>query len=57
MKPLIRRVLPLLGVEWHSSMDLTADLPTADGVHYAAAQYATWASRTMPLTLDGVVAT
>lgn len=47
-------VLPGLGVEWHDSMDLTADLPTVDGVHYASAKYATWASRAAPLVLDGV---
>jgi lysophospholipase L1-like esterase len=48
-------VLPGLGVEWHDSMDLAADLPTADGVHYASREYATWASRAVPLILDDVV--
>jgi lysophospholipase L1-like esterase len=61
MQPARRRIadyqrdtLPSLGVEWHDSMSMTADLPTRDGVHYRSAQYATWAERAMPLILDGV---
>lgn len=50
-------VLPGLGVEWHDSMDIAADIPTSDGVHYNHSGYATWASRVVPLILDDVVAT
>jgi lysophospholipase L1-like esterase len=47
-------MLPVLNVTWHDSLPLTYDLPTRDGVHYRAAEYAVWANRAESLIFDEV---
>jgi len=48
------QVLVPLGVEWHDSIPMTADLPTNDGIHFKSAEYGVWASRAAPVIFDEV---
>ena len=51
-----QEVLEPLGVEWHSSMALTSDLPNSDGIHFDQAEYGVWANRAAELIFDDVEA-
>ena len=60
MEPALRverwqqEVLKPLGVEWHSSMELTKDLPNSDGIHFKKRDYTTWGNRAAALVFDDV---
>jgi len=40
-----KEALEPLGVEWHDSQPMTADLPTRDGIHFRERESGIWASR------------